>query len=131
MARAFIVEMLVPAGGADHDAAAEGEDGADVFNRGFGAVKSTTTSTPARLGAVSARRARSRDVERADAVAALARDFGDEAAGFSFAEYEDEHGLLCSVAQSECTDLVHTLSSHPCPGARIGDLWWPTFLNHC
>jgi hypothetical protein len=33
------------------------------------------------------------DVERTDAVAALTRDFGNEAAGFSFAEYEDEHGV--------------------------------------
>jgi hypothetical protein len=31
-----LVEMRVPAGGADDDAAAEGEDGAHVFNRGLG-----------------------------------------------------------------------------------------------
>ena len=57
-----------------------------------GAVKSMTTSTPARLGAVSAEAcAVLVDVERAHAVAALASDFGDESAGFSFAENEDEH----------------------------------------
>ena len=53
-----------------------------------------TTSTPARFGAV---RAEARtvfvDVEGADAVAALARYFGDEDAGFSFTEDEEEHGL--------------------------------------
>jgi len=27
-------------------------------------------------------------------VAAFTRDFSDEATGFSFAEYEDEHGFL-------------------------------------
>ena len=78
--------MLVPAGGADDDAAAERQHGAHVFDGGFGSGEVDDHVDTGEIG-----RGERRgvlvfvDVERAHAVAALARDLGDEAAGFSLA----------------------------------------------
>ena len=59
-----------------------------------GVVKSITTSTPARFGAVSADGAPVfANIEGAHAVAALARNFGHQRSGLSFAENEEEHLL--------------------------------------
>jgi hypothetical protein len=81
-----LVEMRVPAGGADDDAAAQGEDGAHVFDRGFGSgevddrVHAGQVGSGERGGVLIFS-----NVERADAVAAFASDLGDEASGFSLA----------------------------------------------
>ena len=78
--------MRVPAGGADDDAAAQRQHGAHVFDRGFGSGEVDDHVDAGKVG----RGERGGvlvfvDVEGAHAVAALARDFRDERAGFSFA----------------------------------------------
>ncbi len=87
--------MAVPAGGSYDDAGAEGEDGANVFNCSFG---SGEVDDDVDAGEIRCGKRRSVlilvDVKCADAMAAFTRDFSDEAAGFSFAEYEDEHKFL-------------------------------------
>ena len=78
--------MGVPAGGSDDDAGAQGEHGADVLNGGLGSGE-----VDDRIHAGQSGRCECggmlvlSDVECADAVAAFAGDFGDQAAGFSLA----------------------------------------------
>ena len=90
-ARAFISgKVRVPAGGADDDAAAEGEHGAHVFDGGFGSGEVDDHVDAGEVGSGEGGGVLVFvDVEGAHAVAALARDFGDEGAGFSFAENEE------------------------------------------
>src|SRR5580704_472757 len=85
-------QLRIPASGADHDAATEREDGADIFDGGLGCGEVDDDIDTGEAG-----RGEGRgvlvfvDVERTHAVTALAGDFSDERAGFSFAENEYEH----------------------------------------
>ena len=78
--------MRVPAGGAHDDAAAQGEHGAHVLDRGFGSGEVDDHVHPRQVG----RGERGGvlvlgNIERADAVAAFAGDLGYQAAGLSLA----------------------------------------------
>ena len=83
--RFHFFQMLVPAGGADNYSSAEGEDGANIFDSGFGSGKVDDRIDVGKVG-------RGEcgcmlvfvDVEGANRVAALAGYLGDQAAGFSF-----------------------------------------------
>src|SRR5580658_4945245 len=90
--RLHLIEVGVPAGGADDDAAAYGEHGAHVFNCGFwgGEVDDHVDAGQAGRGERGGVLVLC-DFEGAYAVAAFTRDLGDETAGFSLAEYENEH----------------------------------------
>jgi hypothetical protein len=75
--------MRIPTGGADHDSSAESKHGADVFNRCFRGGEVDDDIDACEIGSGERRGVLVLvNVERADAVAALARDFSDEAAGF-------------------------------------------------
>jgi len=80
-----LVEVFVPAGGADDDAAAERKHGADVFK---GCAGSGEVDDDIDAGEVGRGEGGGvlvfRDVERAHTVAALARDIRDQTSCFSF-----------------------------------------------
>ena len=90
------VELGVPAGGADDDAAAEREHSAHVFNRRFGGgevdhhVHAGEVGRGERGGVVVFI-----DVEGAHAVAALAGHLGDERTGFSFTQERGRAWVGC------------------------------------
>jgi hypothetical protein len=79
-----LVQVLVPAGSADNNAAAESEHGAHVFQSRFGGGE-----VDHRVDLRKIRRSESRgvrvlvDVEGADGMAALAGHLGDQTSGFS------------------------------------------------
>ena len=81
-----LLQVRVPAGGADDDAAAQSQHGAHVLDRGLGSrevddhVHAGQVGRGERGGVLVLG-----DVERADAVAALAGDLGGQAAGLSLA----------------------------------------------
>src|ERR1700722_3652242 len=95
-----LVELFVPAGGADDDAAAECEHGAHVFDcgGGVGEVDDHIDAGDKRAGDGGGAAVFSQ-IEDAHAVAALAGDFRYQSAGFSFAEDEEKQcGQLLAVS---------------------------------
>src|SRR6185437_1681563 len=86
------VQVRIPAGGADHDAAAEGQHGVHVFHGRVGGGE-VDDGIDAGEGGGGERGGTAvfMDLEGAHAVAAFAGDFSDERAGFAFTEDEKEH----------------------------------------
>ena len=81
-------KMRVPPRSSYHNAPTQGQHGADILNSRFGSCE---VDDDIDTGQVRSRERRGMrvfvDVEGAHAVAALARHFGDERAGFSFAQH--------------------------------------------
>ena len=108
--RLHLVDMCVPAGGADDDAAAQRKDSADVGHGSFrgGEIDHDVDAGQRRPGD-GGRVMVFPGVEYADAMAALARDLSYKRSGFSFAEDEQEHGDL-SVRWLTCFAFLRAKS---------------------
>ena len=111
--RLHLIQLCVPAGRAHNDAAADGQHRANVFNRRLGRCE-VHNNIHARQGRCSqCRRVRILvDIERAHAMAALARYFSDKRAGLSLAQHKNQHRFLhCDDQQSVsgaqlCRELI-------------------------
>ncbi len=90
--RLHVVELRVPARGAHHDAPAQRQHGAHIFNGRFGGGEVDHHIDAGESGRRQRRCAAVLvDVEGAHAVAALARHFRHQSAGFSLSQHEEQH----------------------------------------
>ncbi len=94
-----LIQLRVPARRAHNDAAAKRQHRAHVFNCRLG-----RREVHNHIDAGQIRRSQCRgmrilvDIERAHAVAALSRHFGDQRAGLSFAQHKNQHRFLSATS---------------------------------
>ncbi len=93
--RLHLVELRVPARGAHHDAPAQRQHRAHIFNGRLGRREVHNHIHAGQVRRRQRRRVRILvDIERAHAVAALPRHLGHQRAGLSFAQNQNQHEFL-------------------------------------